>query len=63
MEIKKGDNALSPYLVNLKSNTMKKITLQMYQIHVINPNISPVKVIDLKIFHIISYTINLITIR
>ncbi len=23
---KKGDNALSPYLVNLKSNTMKKIT-------------------------------------
>ena len=54
---------MSPYLVNLKSNTMKKITLQMYNIHALFANISPTKVIHLKIFHIKSYTYHIITIR
>ena len=54
---------MSPYLVNLKSNTMKKITLQMYNIHALFANISLTKVIHLKIFHIKRYTYHIITIR
>ena len=47
---KKRGNALPPYLVNLKSNTMKKITLQIYVLSITNTRYQMRKIICLTLF-------------